>query len=610
MFPQIFGKYVLEREIAAGGMARVYLATLRGAVGFEKRLVVKQIRPELACDEAFVRRFVEEAKTAVELNHPNIVPVFELGVEAGVYYLAMEFCPGLTLADVLAETGPLDPAEGAYVGADVCRALDYAHRRAGIVHRDVTPRNVLIDDEGAVRLIDFGIAAPVERSGKRAREIFGSPGHMPPEQLRGDALTPATDVFAVGALLIEAWTGKPPFRRATPRESAKAVETPPPPIDAEQRELAPLSQLLLMAVSPNPASRPADAEQLARPLRDFLRATDSGDLARRLGDRVRRARLRLGEARPSRPPAARDNPGPTPATPTAAIGSRTFAARDELAVWTRRLGSSAPPSPDEPQTDFSTRRLSDRPVSGSPASAPAERSSRSLESRGSVPGSVPPVRRSSIATRPSARPARLGLGLLPRGMLAIAFTLAGALFAFGLTRLFAGPAPASSASEPQRGPAAPLAPASTPQAMAVGVSQRPEVRATPEPEVRRTEPVGSAARTPLASSEKSPRALATSERAGTAPPASASAANEPAAAPATLRLTADPPAMVTVEGEGVSRTTPTPVAALALSPGSYRVVFRNETYGPPVATRVELRAGALLRVHADFREAEPRVTVR
>ena len=165
MFPQIFGKYVLEREIAAGGMARVYLATLRGAVGFEKRLVVKQIRTELASDEAFVTRFVEEAKTAVELSHPNIVPVYELGVEQGVYYIAMELCEGLTLSEVLAETGPLGPLEGAYVGAEICRALDYAHRRARIVHRDVTPRNVLIDDEGAVSLARVtGAAIPKSNS--------------------------------------------------------------------------------------------------------------------------------------------------------------------------------------------------------------------------------------------------------------------------------------------------------------------------------------------------------------------------------------------------------------------------------------------------------------
>jgi serine/threonine protein kinase len=113
LFPQIFGKYVLERPLAVGGMARVFLATLRGAGGFEKKLVVKQIRAELATDDAFVRRFVAEAKTTVELSHPNIVPVYELGVEHGVYYIAMELCEGLTLAEVLAETGALDPEEGA-----------------------------------------------------------------------------------------------------------------------------------------------------------------------------------------------------------------------------------------------------------------------------------------------------------------------------------------------------------------------------------------------------------------------------------------------------------------------------------------------------------------
>src|SRR3954467_2768223 len=130
MFPQIFGKYVLEREIAAGGMARVYLATLRGAVGFEKRLVVKQIRTELASDEAFVTRFVEEAKTAVELSHPNIVSVYELGVEQGIYYIAMELCEGLTLTEILVATGPLHAAEGARPPPPPPRAPSSASRFA------------------------------------------------------------------------------------------------------------------------------------------------------------------------------------------------------------------------------------------------------------------------------------------------------------------------------------------------------------------------------------------------------------------------------------------------------------------------------------------------
>src|SRR5690606_19514939 len=142
MFPQIFGKYMLEREIAAGGMARVYLATLRGAGGFEKRLVVKQIRPELASDQSFIQRFVAEAKTTVELSHANIVPVYELGAEQGTYYIAMEYCAGVSLAE-LSLAGGVSPEEGAYIGVEICRALDYAHRKAGVVHRDVTPRNVM-----------------------------------------------------------------------------------------------------------------------------------------------------------------------------------------------------------------------------------------------------------------------------------------------------------------------------------------------------------------------------------------------------------------------------------------------------------------------------------
>src|SRR5579859_7030537 len=105
MYPQIFGKYVLERELATGGMARVLLATLRGAGGFEKKLVVKQIRDELAVDHEFVQRFVEEAKTTVALAHPNIVPVYELGVELGTYFLAMEFVEGASLADLLRARG-------------------------------------------------------------------------------------------------------------------------------------------------------------------------------------------------------------------------------------------------------------------------------------------------------------------------------------------------------------------------------------------------------------------------------------------------------------------------------------------------------------------------
>ncbi len=330
-----------------------------------------RIRPELASDDAFVRRFVEEAKTAVELSHPNIVPVYELGVEQGVYYLAMEFCAGATLAEILNETGPLSAAEGAYVGVEICRALDYAHRRAGIVHRDVTPRNVMLDEEGAVRLIDFGIAAPATLAGAEGRrgDLFGSPGHMPPEQIEGGRLTPATDVFAVAVLLAEAWTGRPPFRRATPEECAAALEEPPERLDGE---LAPVAELVESAMSRDPDERPESAEAFARPLREFVKSADLGDVARRLGERVRRARRRLLASSPwllddeagDSAPVEGTQPLRTPAD--APVVTRTFAARGEMVEWTRKLPSVPPPPSDEPTpTTASNGGEPARPRSGS-----------------------------------------------------------------------------------------------------------------------------------------------------------------------------------------------------------------------------------------------------
>ena len=343
MFPQIFGKYILEREIAAGGMARVYLAVLRGVGGFEKRLVLKQIRPELSSDSAFLDRFVAEAKTAVSLNHPNIVPVFELGVEQGTYYLAMELCPGVSLAELL-RVGPLSPEAGAYLGVELCRGLDYAHRKANIVHRDVTPRNVMIDEEGGVRLIDFGIASATGVDSERA--VVGSPGHMAPEQVAGEDLSAASDVFALGVLLMECWTGQAPFRRSSSAESLAAMKQELQPLSVCVPELAVLDDVMASTVEPSAAERPQSAEELARPLREFLRDSDLGDVARRLGDSV--AGL---------PHLTRDD------LPTAAVGesqsvtpstirgtTETFAQNESMTEWTRRVPSASPEAAESDQS--------------------------------------------------------------------------------------------------------------------------------------------------------------------------------------------------------------------------------------------------------------------
>ncbi len=361
MYPQIFGKYVLEGELARGGMARLMLATLRGAGGFEKKLVVKQIRDELASDETFVKRFVDEAKTTVALSHPNIVPVYELGVEQGTYFLAMELVEGVSIAELL-DGGVLTPEQGAYVGAEVCRALDYAHRRMNVIHRDITPRNVMVDEEGQVKLIDFGIAALANAK----NQVFGSPGHMPPEQMEGKPVGPPADLFALGALLMEAWSKKAPFRRKTDDEIEAALRAPrKKPSDIDPR-LLPLDDVISRTLASDPSERPQEADELGRVLRKFLSGVDMGDIARELGGRVR-ARREAIRAKKDVPPASSDK-GELQRPPSRGeMVTKTFASRQEVKTW------SEPPTSTRKIETIATRPIE---TPASPKSPPSRASSR------------------------------------------------------------------------------------------------------------------------------------------------------------------------------------------------------------------------------------------
>lgn len=567
---------MLEREIAAGGMARVYLATLRGAGGFEKRLVVKQIRPELASDQGFVERFVKEAKTAVELSHPNIVPVYELGVEQGVYYIAMEHCDGATLSDLLATTGPLDPEEGAYLGVEVCRALDYAHRRAQVIHRDVTPRNVLIDEEGAIKLIDFGIAAPAAdvAADNTHTEVFGSPGHMPPEQLAGQPLTPATDVFAVGVLLYEAFTGRPAFRRSTPKECRTALGEPQPPVDERSPELAGLAPIVGKAMQLDEAARPQNAEALARPLREYLRASDAGDVSRRLGERVRVARRRGRSSSPwliGDGLTGMDSQNATPVTPALRTlgGTRTFATSAGFSELTRRV-ESEPPPPAVRRLDSSrarsessdTDRASTRRLSSRPPPPPAELP-RTLAVGSGAPGAHPRRWRAAGVGLALAAPVCAALG-------AALWSHEGAVARAVLAPRRTAPAPASAA--PPLSAAVPKLAPPLPSATKLEVAEPPRRPAAPQ-----------------ASREPAPSA-APAEPSGSA----------------SLSLTALPGTHVQVAGRDYT----TPVSGLSLPAGRYEVTFRNATWDGPVSTQIVLAPGRASRVHADFTNEPPRVLVR
>jgi serine/threonine protein kinase len=214
------GKYVVQRKIAEGGMAEIYLCSARGPEGFAKEVVIKRVRPFLASDPEFVKMFVAEARIASLLNHANIVQMFDFDKHLDTYYLAMEYVHGKSLQDVRQRARdmmiPVPPLMAAHIGAEVAKGLAYAHRlkaegrQIELVHRDVTPQNVLLSYDGAVKLTDFGIA----KAGTKMTSpgmIKGKFAYMSPEQARGEDVDRRTDIFALGIVLWELLTGAPLF---------------------------------------------------------------------------------------------------------------------------------------------------------------------------------------------------------------------------------------------------------------------------------------------------------------------------------------------------------------------------------------------------------------
>ncbi|HSN27024.1 MAG TPA: serine/threonine-protein kinase, partial [Kofleriaceae bacterium] len=267
------GRYELLRPLARGGMGEVYLARRRAA-GVEKWLVVKRMRPERAGDARFLDLFMREAKLSMSLAHQNIVPVFDFGRIDDQVFLAMERIEGKDLGSTLAKArGGLSPQLAAFIAAECCQALDYAHRRRGpdgaplgIVHRDVTPRNVLLSWSGEVKLTDFGIAA---LAGDAFRSAVGTPAYMAPEQARGEPTDARADVYAVGLVLREAWTGVR-ARGGSDREATLAAAREgtlePWPAGFEGR----LREIVDRATSSSPEARFADARSMLEALDTFI----------------------------------------------------------------------------------------------------------------------------------------------------------------------------------------------------------------------------------------------------------------------------------------------------------------------------------------------------
>jgi serine/threonine protein kinase len=277
------GKYELVRQIAIGGMAELYLARTVGMEGFEKLVVVKRILPQFASNSSFVAMFVNEARLAATLQHPNVAQVYDIGVDDGEFFFSMEYVHGENLDQIGLQaqqraTGiPLDATLTLIAG--LCSGLHYAHERIGpdgtplgIVHRDVSPSNVLVSYDGSVKLVDFGIARATSRTTSAHGGLKGKIVYMSPEQCRADTvLDRRSDLYSIGTLLYQLTTGRPPFTGETDYAVLNQivnVDAPPPrgflPTYPEA-----LERIVLRALSRDPAQRFSSALELQSALEDF-----------------------------------------------------------------------------------------------------------------------------------------------------------------------------------------------------------------------------------------------------------------------------------------------------------------------------------------------------
>ena len=279
-----FGQYVLLEKIASGGMAEVWKARMRGVEGFQKIVAIKKILPHLSDNQEFIEMFVDEAKLAAQLNHNNIIHIYDLGKIQNSYYIAMEFVDGFDLKTILKRAEerdqPLSLELVLFIASKVAAALDYAHRKRdfedremGLVHRDVSPQNVLISDEGDIKLCDFGIAkAASKASHTQAGALKGKLQYMSPEQAWGKAIDRRSDIFALAAVLFEMLTHRKLFggdNEMSILEQVREARVVPP--SQLNDEVTPeIDAIVLKALQKEPANRYQTAAEMAKDIDSLL----------------------------------------------------------------------------------------------------------------------------------------------------------------------------------------------------------------------------------------------------------------------------------------------------------------------------------------------------
>ena len=330
-------RYEVQKRIGRGGMADVFLGHDRL---LDRQVAIKMLFPEFAVDPNFVERFRREAQAAANLNHPNIVNVFDWGKHASTYFIAMEYVDGRTLADILRSNGHLTSKQAAEIASEVAAALGFAHS-AGLVHRDIKPANILIGTNGSVKVADFGIAralnAPTESNLTQAGAVMGTATYFSPEQAQGAQPDPRSDLYSLGVVMYEMIAGRPPFTGDNPVGIAyRQVHDYPTPLNQLVADVPrPFEAIVAKLLAKDPAVRYSTADALREDLRRFRMGERPVALQSAAGVRPGpatatavmpgrgadpQARVRTGVQRPVPPASAADRrrahrrhrPGPLP----------------------------------------------------------------------------------------------------------------------------------------------------------------------------------------------------------------------------------------------------------------------------------------------------------
>jgi serine/threonine-protein kinase len=379
---EVVGNYEVVRKIATGGMGEVFLAKQKGPVDFSRHVVLKRLHPRLTADPHFVTMFLNEARIAANLTHPNIVHIYELFQDAGGYVITMEYVRGGTVLALLRErqrrgTKGLPFGPVVRIATSVCEALHYAYNEPDengnprhVIHRDVSPSNVLVGYDGQVKLVDFGIAKALEAEAlTQAATIKGKYGYMSPEQIKCQPLDQRTDIFSLGTMLWEMSVGNRLFKRDNDLQMLYAILEEPIPTPSERVPDFPkgLEYIVMKALARKREDRYADASSLAQDLRTIARDnewdSEASTLSRLIKDVMPEDAIALGRTGPgsdSRP----SNAGQKPPNITAVTRSERNEAGtgswveidptndDEFAPRIMVLEPAAPPAAPMPSQTY------------------------------------------------------------------------------------------------------------------------------------------------------------------------------------------------------------------------------------------------------------------